>query len=56
MTGDKTAARRYAEAYYKETGQPVRVHFDHARDRIVIEEPYVHWLENRLAKYEDGLI
>ena len=51
---EKTAARRFAEAYLKSTGQPVRVHVDQARDRVVIEEPYVHWLEDQLAQVLDA--
>jgi len=52
MTEGKTAARRYAEAYYKETGLPVRIFEERARRKTFVEEPYVHWLEDRLAGFD----
>ena len=51
LRGDepKTAARRFAEEYRKATGLPVRVFADVRRGNL-IEEDYVHWLEDQLAQ------
>ena len=55
MIPDKSAAGRYAEAYYKDTGREVRIFADRARRVNLVEEPYVDWLESRLAyEMSDG--
>lgn len=45
----KTAARRFAEAYYKATGRPIHVYCDQARRETFADLRYVEWLENQLA-------
>jgi hypothetical protein len=54
MNERETAARRFAREYYKATGKPVRTYIDYAKD-VVIEDGYVHWLEDQLCKILDGL-
>ena len=44
----KTAARRFAEAYYKATSQSIRVYCDQARRETFADLRYVEWLENQL--------
>lgn len=44
----KTAARRWAEAYYKATGRNIRIYCDQAKRETFADIHYVEWLENQL--------
>ena len=44
----KTAARRWAEAYYKATSRNVRLYFNQAQRESYADLRYVEWLENQL--------
>ncbi len=44
----KTAARRWAEAYYKATSRSIRIYCDKARRETFADLRYVEWLENQL--------
>jgi hypothetical protein len=44
----KTAARRWAEAYYKATSRNVRLYFNQAHRESYADLRYVEWLENQL--------
>ncbi len=44
----KTAARRWAEAYYKATSRSIRIYTDKAQRETFADLRYVEWLENQL--------
>ena len=50
----KTAARRFAEAYYKATSRSIRVYCDQARRESFADLRYVEWLENQLEAVLDA--
>ena len=45
---EKTAARRWAEAYYKATSRSIRIYCDKAQRETFADLRYVEWLENQL--------
>ena len=44
----KTAAHRWAEAYYKATSRSIRIYHDQAKREWFADLRYTEWLENQL--------
>ena len=44
----KTAARVWAQAYYKATSRSIRIYCDKAQRETFADLRYVEWLENQL--------
>ena len=44
----KTAAQKFATAYYKATSRNVRLYFNQAQRESYADLRYVEWLENQL--------
>jgi len=44
----RTAAQKFATAYYKATGRNIRLYFNQARHESYADIGYVEWLENQL--------
>lgn len=46
----KTAARRWAEAYYKATSRSIRIYCDKAQRETFADLRYTEWIEDQLEK------
>jgi hypothetical protein len=49
----KTAARRWAEAYYKATSRSIRIYCDKAQRETFADLRYTEWLEDQLETFAD---